>query len=346
MKLSDFRYPLPRNLIARYPADPRDTSRLMVLNRADESIKIHEAFHEITSYFKKGDCLIVNETKVFPARLLGRKEKTNAKIEVFLLRELNRAERIWDVIVDPARKVRIGNKIFFEHGQIWCEVIDNTTSRGRTVRFNDAEDVFTAIERIGRMPLPYYIKREPTEKDKEMYQTVFANKVGSVAAPTAGLHFSKRVVTALKKKGVSIAPVTLHVGLGSFRPIEVEDLSKHKMDSEYYEIPLETEQMVNKCIDSRGNVFVCGTSTARAVESSVTTDGHLKANKGWTDKFIFPPYELKVTDHLITNFHMPESTLLMLVSAFAGRDFVLKAYKRAIKEGMRFYSYGDAMLVL
>lgn len=346
MKLSDFRYPLPRNLIARYPADPRDTSRLMVLNRADEDIKIHEAFHEITQYFKKGDVLIVNETKVFPARLMGRKEKTNAKIEVFLLRELNKTERIWDVIVDPARKVRIGNKIFFEEGKMWCEVIDNTTSRGRTVRFNDYEDVFTAIERIGRMPLPYYIKRDPTEKDKETYQTVFAEKVGAVAAPTGGLHFSKRVVAALKKKGVHIAPVLLHVGLGSFRPIEVEDLSKHKMDSEYYEISEESATLVNKCIDSRGNVFVCGTSTARAVESSVTTDGHLKSNKGWTDKFIFPPYELKITDRLITNFHMPESTLLMLVSAFSGRDFVLKAYKKAIKEGMRFYSYGDAMLVL
>ncbi|MBX2990480.1 MAG: tRNA preQ1(34) S-adenosylmethionine ribosyltransferase-isomerase QueA [Bacteroidetes bacterium] len=346
MKLSDFRYPLPRNLIAKYPANPRDESRLMVLNRADESIQVHDKFHKITQYFKKGDCLIVNETRVFPARLFGRKEKTNARIEVFLLRELNKNENIWDVIVDPARKVRIGNKIFFDEGKLYCEVIDNTTSRGRTVRFNAEGDLFKIIERIGRMPLPYYIKRDPTEKDKEMYQTIFARVTGAVAAPTAGLHFSKRVIAALKKKGVHVVPVVLHVGLGSFRPVEVEDLTKHKMDSEYYEISEETAQIVNKCIDSRGNVFVAGTSTCRAIESSVTTDGHLKSNRGWTDKFIFPPYELKVTDRLITNFHMPESTLLMLVSAFAGRDFIMKSYKRAIKEGMRFYSYGDAMLIL
>ena len=346
MKLSDFRYPLPRNLIAKYPANPRDASRLMVLNRSEEKIVLHDEFHEITQYFKKGDCLIVNETKVFPARLFGRKEKTNAKIEVFLLRELSKDENIWDVIVDPARKVRIGNKIFFDDGKLWCEVIDNTTSRGRTVRFNVEGDLFKIIERIGRMPLPYYIKRDPTEKDKETYQTIFARVIGAVAAPTAGLHFSKRVLAALKKKGVNIVPVVLHVGLGSFRPVEVEDLTKHKMDSEYYEISEETALAVNKCIDSRGNVFVSGTSTCRAVESSVTTYGHLKSNKGWTDKFIFPPYELKVTDRLITNFHMPESTLLMLVSAFAGRDFVMKAYKRAIKEGFRFYSYGDAMLIV
>ncbi len=346
MKLSDFRYPLPRNLIAKYPANPRDTSRLMVLHRAEEFIKLHDEFHEITQYFKKGDCLVINETRVFPARLFGRKEKTNAKIEVFLLRELNNEENIWDVIVDPARKVRIGNKIFFDDGKLWCEVIDNTTSRGRTVRFNVEGDLFKIIERIGRMPLPYYIKRDPTEKDKETYQTIFARVTGAVAAPTAGLHFSKRIFTALKKKGVNIVPVVLHVGLGSFRPVEVEDLTKHKMDSEYYEISEETAHIVNKCIDSRGNVFVAGTSTCRALESSVTTDGHLKSNRGWTDKFIFPPYELKITDRLITNFHMPESTLLMLVSAFAGRDFIIKAYKRAIKEGMRFYSYGDAMLIL
>ena len=236
MKLSDFRYPLPRNLIAKYPANPRDTSRLMVINRVEETISINDEFNEITQYFKKGDCLVVNETKVFPARLFGRKEKTNAKIEVFLLRELNKDENIWDVIVDPARKVRIGNKIFFDDGKLWCEVIDNTTSRGRTVRFNVEGDLFKIIERIGRMPLPYYIKRDPTEKDKDTYQTIFARVTGAVAAPTAGLHFSKRVITALKKKGVTIAPVILHVGLGSFRPVEVEDLTKHKMDSEFYDI--------------------------------------------------------------------------------------------------------------
>ncbi len=345
MKLSDFRYPLPRNLIAKYPASPRDSSRLMVLKREDESIEDHK-FTEIVQYFRKGDCLVVNETKVFPARLFGRKEKTNARIEVFLLRELNKDENIWDVIVDPARKVRIGNKIFFDEGRLWCEVIDNTTSRGRTVRFNVPGDFFKIIDRIGKMPLPYYIKRDPTDEDKDSYQTVFARVTGAVAAPTAGLHFSHRVMNALKKKGVKIVPVVLHVGLGSFRPVEVEDLTKHKMDSEYYEISENTAAIVNKVIDNRGNIFVAGTSTCRALESSVTTDGHLKSNKGWTDKFIFPPYDFKVTDRLITNFHMPESTLLMLVSAFAGRDFIMKAYKRAIKEGYRFYSYGDATLII
>jgi S-adenosylmethionine:tRNA ribosyltransferase-isomerase len=344
MKLSDFRYPLPRNLIAKFPAEPRDHSRLMVIDRNRESIEEMQ-FADITKFFKKGDCLVVNATKVFPARLFGRKEKTNAKIEVFLLRELNKEENIWDVIVDPARKVRIGNKIFFDDGKLWCEVIDNTTSRGRTVRFNVQGDFFKIIDRIGKMPLPYYIKREPTEKDKETYQTVFAEKVGAVAAPTAGLHFTKRLLAALKRKGVKVVPVILHVGLGSFRAVEVEDLTKHKMDSEYYEIPEETVQVVNKTIDSKGTVFVCGTSACRAVESCVTTDGHLKSNRGWTDKFIFPPYDFKITDHLITNFHMPESTLLMLASAFAGRDLIMKAYKKAIKEGYRFFSYGDAMLL-
>jgi S-adenosylmethionine:tRNA ribosyltransferase-isomerase len=345
MKLSDFRYPLPRNLVAKHPAHPRDNSRLMVVNRADETLAAYR-FHEIGQFFKKGDTLVINETKVFPARLFGRKEKTNARIEVFLLRELNKEENIWDVIVDPARKVRIGNKIFFDEGKLWCEVIDNTTSRGRTVRFNVHGDFFKIIDRIGKMPLPYYIKREPTEKDKETYQTVFARTVGAVAAPTAGLHFTNRLLAILKRKGVKIAPVVLHVGLGSFRPVEVEDLTKHKMDSEFYEIPESTVLAVNKTIDSRGTVFVVGTSACRAVESSVTTDGHLKANRGWTDKFIFPPYDFKITDRLITNFHMPESTLLMLAAAFGGRDLLMKAYKRAIKEGYRFYSYGDAMLII
>ncbi len=345
MKLSDFKYPLPRNLIAKYPAKPRDASRLMVLRRQDESIE-ERRFNEIVEHFSKGDCLVVNQTKVFPARLFGRKEKTNAKIEVFLLRELNHDEGIWDVIVDPARKVRIGNKIYFDDGKIWCEVIDNTTSRGRTVRFNYKNDLFKVIERIGVTPLPQYINRDATEEDKETYQTVYAKYVGSVAAPTAGLHFTKRLLNSIEKKGVKIVPVVLHLGLGSFRPVEVEDLSKHKMDSEYYEIPQSTVDAVNRTIDSKGKVVVAGTSTVRALESGVTTTGHLKSNRGWTDKFIFPPYDFKIVDVLITNFHMPESTLLMLVSAFAGRDFIMKAYKKAIKEKWRFYSYGDAMVIL
>ncbi|MBM4168560.1 MAG: tRNA preQ1(34) S-adenosylmethionine ribosyltransferase-isomerase QueA [Ignavibacteria bacterium] len=345
MKLSDFKYPLPRNLIAKYPAQPRDRSRLLVLNRRDESFE-DKKFSDIASYFSKGDCLVVNETRVFQARLFGKKEKTNAKIEVFLLRELNAEENIWDVIVDPARKVRIGNKIFFDDGKLWCEVIDNTTSRGRTVRFNHRGDFFKIIERIGMTPLPYYIKREPTAKDKAAYQTVYARVLGAVAAPTAGLHFTKPLLRKIQAKGVKVVPVLLHVGLGSFRAVEVEDLTKHKMDSEYYEISPGAADIVNKTIDTRHNVFVVGTSTCRALESSVTSDGHLKPSRGWTDKFIFPPYDFKITDRLITNFHLPESTLLMLVSAFAGYDFTMQAYKRAIKSSYRFYSYGDAMLVL
>jgi S-adenosylmethionine:tRNA ribosyltransferase-isomerase len=345
MKLSDFKYPLPRNLIAKYPAHPRDSSRLMVLNRQDESIT-EIRFSEFVDYFRKGDCVVVNETKVFPARLFGRKEKTNAKIEVFLLRELKKEENIWDVIVDPARKVRIGNKIFFDNDRLWCEVIDNTTSRGRTVRFTYKGDFYKLIEKIGQTPLPYYIKREPTEKDKETYQTVFARVVGAVAAPTAGLHFTKRLIRHIERKGVKIVPIVLHVGLGSFRPVEVEDLTKHKMDSEYYEIPESTATVINRTIDSRGNVFAAGTSTTRALESSVTTDGHVKPTQGWTDKFVFPPYDFKVVDKLVTNFHLPESTLLMLVCAFGGHEFVMRAYKLAIKKGYRFYSYGDGMLIL
>ena len=345
MKLSDFKYPLPRNLIAKHPASPRDHSRLMVLDRATEAIEDRK-FHEIADVMAKGDCLVVNETRVFQARLFGKKEKTNAKIEVFLLRELNAEENIWDVIVDPARKVRIGNKIFFDDGKLWCEVIDNTTSRGRTVRFNHKGDFFRIIERIGETPLPFYIKRDPTDKDKDSYQTVYAKTLGAVAAPTAGLHFTKVLLKKLEAKGVKIAPVVLHVGLGSFRTVEVEDLTKHKMDSEFFEIPMSTAEIINRTIDNKKTVYVVGTSSCRAVESSVTSDGHVKSAKGWTDKFIFPPYDFKVTDRLITNFHLPESTLLMLVSAFAGHDFVMKAYKKAIKDGYRFYSYGDAMLIL
>ena len=345
MKLSDFRYPLPRNLIAKYPASPRDSSRLMVLHRMDDSIE-EKKFGDIVQYFKKGDCLVVNETKVFPARLFGRKEKTDAKIEVMLLRELNKSENIWDVIVDPARKVRIGNRIFFDDAKMSCEVIDNTTSRGRTVRFNYKGDIYKIVGRIGQMPLPYYIKREPGEKDKQTYQTVFARVVGAVAAPTAGLHFTNRLLSRLERRGVKIARVVLHVGLGSFRPVEVEDLTKHKMDSEYFELSEQAAHIINRTIDTRGNVFVAGTSTTRAVESTVTTDGHVKPAKGWTDKFVFPPYVFKIVDRLITNFHMPESTLLMLVCAFAGPDFVMRAYKQAIKKNYRFFSYGDGMLVI
>ncbi len=344
MKLSDFKYNLPKTAIAKYPVSPRDSAKLMVLNRETQEIETKK-FTEVADYMKKGDVMVVNETRVFQARLFGKKEKTNAKIEVFLLRELNAEDCIWDVIVDPARKVRIGNKIYFKD-DLWCEVIDNTTSRGRTVRFNQPGNVFKAIEKIGYTPLPPYIKRDPEPSDKENYQTVFAKVDGAVAAPTAGLHFTNRLLTKIKNKGVTIVPVILHIGLGTFRPVEVEDLTKHRMDSEYFEISEKSAEKINKALESNKNVFVVGTSTCRALETSTTADGLVKPNSGWTDKFIYPPYVFKVTKKLITNFHAPESTLLMLVSAFAGTDFILKAYKKALKEKYRFLSYGDAMLIL
>ncbi|HOJ02892.1 MAG TPA: tRNA preQ1(34) S-adenosylmethionine ribosyltransferase-isomerase QueA [Bacteroidota bacterium] len=344
MKLSDFDYAFPKNLIAKYPVEERDQSRLMVVHRSTGEIE-HRMFSDIHEYFKKGDCLVTNDTKVFPARLIGRKEKTNAKIEVFLLRELSKEERLWDVIVDPARKVRIGNKIYFSD-KLMCEVIDNTTSRGRTVRFNYQGDFFKLIDIVGQTPLPPYIKREPEEADKEHYQTVYAQHVGAVAAPTAGLHFTKRLLAKLKKKGVNTSSVLLHIGHGTFQPVEVEDLTKHKMFSEYYEIPPEACIAVNKTKEAKKSVFVVGTSTVRALESSVTTMRQLTPARGWTDKFIYPPYDFKITDKLITNFHMPKSTLLMMVAAFADYDLMMKAYKKAIKEKYRLFSYGDAMLIL
>jgi S-adenosylmethionine:tRNA ribosyltransferase-isomerase len=345
MKLSDFKYNLPKTAIAKQPVSPRDKAKLMVLNRTTGEIE-HKTFKNIVDYMSKGDVIVVNKTKVMQARLFGKKERTNAKIEVFVLRELNKEENIWDVIVDPARKVRIGNRIYF-NDNLWCEVIDNTTSRGRTVRFNeDAGDIFKAIEKIGHTPLPPYIKRETTPEDKNDYQTIFAEEDGSVAAPTAGLHFTQQLVKKIEKKGIRIVPVILHIGLGTFRPVEVEDLTKHKMDSEYFEIQEETSKVINKALADKKNVYVVGTSTCRALESSVTADGFSKPNFGWTDKFIFPQYDFKITKKLITNFHQPESTLLMLAAAFAGYDFIMKAYKKAMKEGYRFLSYGDSMLIL
>jgi S-adenosylmethionine:tRNA ribosyltransferase-isomerase len=345
MKLSDFKYNLPKTAIAKYPASTRDKAKLMVLNRTTGEIE-HKVFSDVINYMSKGDVVVVNKTKVMQARLFGKKERTNAKIEVFVLRELNKEENIWDVIVDPARKVRIGNRIYF-NDKLWCEVIDNTTSRGRTVRFNDdAGDIFKAIEKIGHTPLPPYIKRETTPKDKEDYQTIFAEVDGSVAAPTAGLHFTQTLAKKVEKKGIKIVPVILHIGLGTFRPVEVEDLTKHKMDSEFFEIPDETSKIINKALAEKKNIFVVGTSTCRALESSVTAEGFSKPNFGWTDKFIFPQYDFKITKKLITNFHQPESTLLMLAAAFADYDFIMKAYKKGMKDGYRFLSYGDSMLIL
>lgn len=344
MKLSDFSYNLPKAAIAKYPVSPREKAKLLVLDREKQTIET-KVFADIVDYVKKGDVIVVNETKVFQARLFGKKEKTNAKIEVFLLRELNNHDAIWDVIVDPARKVRIGNKIYFNNN-LWCEVIDNTTSRGRTVRFNQNGNLFKIVEQIGTTPLPPYLKREAEPSDREDYQTVYAKTEGSVAAPTAGLHFSAKLIEKLTKKGVDIVPVLLHIGLGTFRPVEVEDLTKHKMDSEYFEVSRHSAERINKAILEKKNVIVVGTSTVRALESSVTADDLVRANSGWTDKFIYPSYEFKITKKLITNFHYPESTLMMMVAAFGGTEFVMKAYKKALKENFRFLSYGDAMFII
>ncbi|MCA9741949.1 MAG: tRNA preQ1(34) S-adenosylmethionine ribosyltransferase-isomerase QueA [Deferribacteres bacterium] len=342
MKLSDFKYQLPEKLIAQYPAENRDESRLMVLNRETQKIE-EKVFKDIVDYFGPNDCLVINETKVFPARLMGTKDKTDANVEIFLLRQLEGG--LWEVLVKPARKVRVGNRLSIGDDLV-CDVIDNTVSGGRVVRFNFDDDFFQIVDKIGQSPLPPYVKREPEEMDKERYQTVYARVRGAVAAPTAGLHFTDEILGKLKKKGVKIVPVVLHLGLGSFRPVVVEDLSRHKMDSEYYEISEEAAQTINESMKNDGKVVAVGTSTVRALETQVTSEGWVKADKGWTDKFIFPPYEFKIVDRLITNFHLPASTLLMLVSAFGERDFVFKAYRKAVKEKYRFYSYGDAMMIL
>ncbi|MGA1495242.1 MAG: tRNA preQ1(34) S-adenosylmethionine ribosyltransferase-isomerase QueA, partial [Rhodothermales bacterium] len=319
MKLAQFKYDYPKDLVAKYPAEPRDSSRLMVLNRASGTIE-HKVFSEIGEYFKKGDVMVVNNTKVFPARLFGNKEKTGARIEVFLLRELNPESRLWDVIVDPARKIRIGNKLYFENGLI-AEVIDNTTSRGRTIRFvfeGSNEELYEKIDEIGETPIPPYLKRDVEPEDRERYQTMFAAERGAVAAPTAGLHFTPDLISALEKKGVDILPVTLHTGLGTFRPVEVEDLTKHRMDSEFYHVTPEVAERANVALESSANtVTAVGTTVVRAIESSLSAAYNLKANIGWTDKFIYPPYEFHITERLITNFHMPRSTLMMLIAAFA-----------------------------
>ncbi len=345
MKLSDFSYPVPRKLIAKFPANPRDQAKLMVVDKKNGLIE-DKKFADIVDYMKKGDCLVLNDTKVFPALLVGKKEKTSAKIQVLLLRELRPEEGVWDTIVEPARKVRVGNKIYFNGGKLVCEVIDNTTSRGRTVRFNVAGSMLKIIDSVGLMPIPLYMKRDPTEKDKESYQTVYAKQIGAVAAPTAGLHFTKELLAKIKRKGVNITTVTLHIGLGSFRKVDVEDLTKHKMDSEHFEVSAESAGIINETINTKHKVWVCGTSTVRCLESSTTAGRQVKPSFGWTDKFIYHPYNFKVTDCLITNFHQPASTLIILTSAFGGRELIMRAYKKAIKDEYRFYSYGDAMCII
>jgi S-adenosylmethionine:tRNA ribosyltransferase-isomerase len=321
----------------------------MVIHRETGKIE-HKLFKDVLDYFSEGDVMIMNNTRVFPARMYGNKEKTGAKIEVFLLRELNRESLLWDVLVDPARKIRIGNKLYFgEDDSLVAEVIDNTTSRGRTLRFlfdGPYEDFKAKITELGETPLPKYIKREVEPEDEERYQTIFAKVEGAVAAPTAGLHFSRQLLKRLELKGIEFAEVTLHVGLGTFRSVEVEDLTKHKMDSEQVIISQEASDMVNNAKRTKKRVCAIGTTAMRSIESSVSTDGYLKPFDGWTNKFIFPPYEFSIADCLITNFHTPLSTLLMMISAFAGHDLMLKAYQEAIKEKYRFYSYGDAMLIL
>ncbi|MDZ7608494.1 MAG: tRNA preQ1(34) S-adenosylmethionine ribosyltransferase-isomerase QueA [Cyclobacteriaceae bacterium] len=348
MKLSEFKFDLPVGSIALYPAENRDESRLMVVHKSTGKIE-HKFFKDLTEYFNDGDVLVINDTKVFPARLYGNKEKTGAKIEVFLLRELNKDMRLWDVLVDPARKIRVGNKLYFGEGDLVAEVIDNTTSRGRTIRFlfdGTDEEFRKLIDSLGETPLPKYIKRKTEPEDRERYQTIFANVVGAVAAPTAGMHFTRQLVKRLEIIGSAIVPITLHIGLGSFRPVDVEDLTKHKMDSENFQVGTKTVTVVNNALDSKQKVCAVGTTSMRALESSVSANGRLKERQGWTDKFIFPPYEFKICNALITNFHMPESTLLMMACAFGGYDLVMKAYQEAIKENYRFFSYGDAMLII
>jgi S-adenosylmethionine:tRNA ribosyltransferase-isomerase len=349
MKLSNFNFELPIDLLAEHPVEHRDESRLMVLHRDTQSIE-HKLFKEVTQFFNEGDVMVLNNTKVFPARLIGNKEKTGAQIEVFLLRELNKEQRLWDVLVDPARKIRIGNKLYFGDDEtLVAEVIDNTTSRGRTLRFlfdGTYEQFRDKLKNLGQTPLPKYIKREEESFDRERYQTIYAKHEGAVAAPTAGLHFSKHLLKRLEIKGVDLAEITLHVGLGTFNPVEVEDLSKHKMDSEELIIDDNAVSVVNKAKSNNNKICAVGTTSMRGLESSVSSNNSLNSFQGWTHKFIFPPYNFKIGDAMITNFHLPKSTLLMMVSAFAGHDFIKEAYQEAIKEKYRFYSYGDAMLIL
>ncbi len=349
MKLSKFDFDLPHELLAEYPSPNRDEARLMVIHRKTGVIE-HKLFKDLIDYFEEGDLMLLNNTKVFPARLMGEKEKTGAKIEVFLLRELNSEHRLWDVLVDPARKIRIGNKLFFDDDDtLVAEVIDNTTSRGRTLRFlfDGNHDAFMAkLKELGQTPLPKYIKREATPEDAERYQTIYAKHEGAVAAPTAGLHFSKHLMKKMEIKGIEFAELTLHVGLGTFNPVEVEDLSKHKMDSEQIIIEEEVADKVNETHANGHKVIAIGTTVMRAIESSVSANKLLHPCDKWTHKFIFPPHDFSVADAMVTNFHTPKSTLLMMTAAFAGYDLMMKAYKEAVNEKYKFFSYGDAMLIL
>lgn len=348
MKLSQFKFNFTENLIAKHPADVRHDSKMMVLDRKKGKIE-HKAFSDIIKYFDDRDVMINNNTKVFPARLYGSKEKTGAKIEVFLLRELNKEMKLWDVLVDPARKIRVGNKLYFGDDTLVAEVVDNTTSRGRTIRFlfdGSDEELWKLIEKLGEMPIPKYMNRAVEKADKERFQTIFAKHIGAVSPPSAGLHFTKELMMRMEIKGINFTELTVHNGLGAFRAVEVEDLTKHKMDSEYFEIPLETTKVVNKAIDEKRKICAVGSSVMRALESSVSSTSRLNPNSGWTDKFLFPIHDFRIANCLITNFHPPESTLLMLSAAFAGYDELMEAYQEAIKKKYKFLAYGDALLII
>lgn len=351
-KLSNFNFELPEGLISQYPSRERDEARLLVVHKDTGKIE-HKVFKDLIEYFDEGDALIFNNTKVFPARMYGTKEKTGAKIEVFLLRELNKDAKLWDVLVDPARKIRVGNKLYFtdEGGNdvLIAEVVDNTTSRGRTIRFfydGTDDEFYNVLNELGNTPLPKYINREVEAIDIERYQTIYAKEVGAVAAPTAGLHFSRQLMKRLELKGVQLPELTLHVGLGTFRAIEVEDLSKHKMEAEYFKITEKAANIVNKAKKDNRKICAVGTTSMRSIESAVSATGNLKAAEGWTNKFIYPPYEFSIANAMITNFHLPKTSLLIMISAFAGYDLTMEAYNEAVKEKYNFFSYGDAMLVL
>lgn len=352
-KLSEFKFELPKELVAQYPSDERDEARLMVVHRDTGKVE-HRLFKDVLDYFDEGDTMVFNNTKVFPARLFGIKEKTSATIEVFLLRELNAESKLWDVMVDPARKIRVGNKLIFSSSdsdiQLMAEVMDNTTSRGRTLRFfyenDDTIPFMDVINQLGQTPLPKYINRPVEEMDRERYQTVYAKEVGAVAAPTAGLHFSRQLLKRLEINGVDLTEITLHIGMGTFRNIEVEDLSKHKMEAEYFKIGADTVEKVNASLQSGKRVCSVGTTVMRSLESAVSAQKVLNPAEGWTNRFIFPPYDFKIANSIITNFHLPFSSLFIMISAFAGKDMAHEVYQEAIKEKYKFYSYGDAMLIL
>ncbi len=351
-KLSNFNFNLPEELISQYPSKERHDARLLVIHRDTGKIE-HKVFKDLLDYFDDGDAMIFNNTKVFPARMYGTKEKTGAKIEVFLLRELNKEAKLWDVLVDPARKIRVGNKLYFtdEDGNdiLIAEVVDNTTSRGRTIRFfydGSDDEFYNVLNELGNTPLPKYIKRDAEALDIERYQTIYAKEVGAVAAPTAGLHFSRELMKRLELKGVELPELTLHVGLGTFRAIEVEDLSKHKMEAEYFKISEDAAAKVNKAKDANKRICAVGTTSMRSIESAVGASGHLKAAEGWTNLFIYPPYDFSIANCMITNFHLPKTSLLIMISAFAGHDLTMEAYHEAVKEKYNFFSYGDAMMIL